>query len=53
MSDFKSNEYYNLLGGSYFEPTEENPMIGWRGASRYYSEHMNTLLGWNVKLSKE
>ena len=33
MSDFKSNEYYNLLGGSYFEPTEENPMIGWRGAS--------------------
>ena len=38
MSDFKSNEYYNLLGGDYFEPTEENPMIGWRGASRYYSE---------------
>ena len=33
MSDFKSNEYYNLLGGSYFEPTEENPMIGWRGVS--------------------
>ena len=38
MSDFKSNEYYNLLGGSYFEPKEENPMIGWRGASRYYSD---------------
>ncbi len=36
MSDFKSNEYANLLGGSYFEPQEENPMIGWRGASRYY-----------------
>jgi pyruvate,water dikinase len=36
MSDFKSNEYANLLGGSAFEPTEENPMIGWRGASRYY-----------------
>jgi pyruvate,water dikinase len=36
MSDFKSNEYANLLGGSYFEPVEENPMIGWRGASRYY-----------------
>ncbi|NJM00095.1 MAG: phosphoenolpyruvate synthase [Synechococcaceae cyanobacterium SM2_3_2] len=35
MSDFKSNEYANLLGGSRFEPTEENPMIGWRGASRY------------------
>lgn len=36
MSDFKSNEYANLLGGRQFEPTEENPMIGWRGASRYY-----------------
>ncbi|MDY7013929.1 MAG: phosphoenolpyruvate synthase, partial [Cyanobacteriota bacterium] len=36
MSDFKSNEYANLLGGSQFEPKEENPMIGWRGASRYY-----------------
>lgn len=36
MSDFKTNEYANLLGGRQFEPTEENPMIGWRGASRYY-----------------
>lgn len=36
MSDFKSNEYANLLGGHGFEPLEENPMIGWRGASRYY-----------------
>ncbi len=36
FSDFKSNEYYDLLGGSYFEPIEENPMIGFRGASRYY-----------------
>ena len=36
MSDFKSNEYANLLGGQQFEPTEENPMLGWRGASRYY-----------------
>ncbi|HEY9864476.1 MAG TPA: phosphoenolpyruvate synthase [Candidatus Obscuribacterales bacterium] len=36
MSDFKSNEYANLLGGRQFEPIEENPMIGWRGASRYY-----------------
>ncbi|MFT3822263.1 MAG: phosphoenolpyruvate synthase [Chitinophagaceae bacterium] len=36
FSDFKSNEYANLLGGKYFEPHEENPMIGWRGASRYY-----------------
>jgi pyruvate, water dikinase len=38
LSDFKSNEYANLLGGRQFEPTEENPMIGWRGASRYYSD---------------
>lgn len=37
-SDFKTNEYANLLGGQGFEPTEENPMLGWRGASRYYSE---------------
>jgi pyruvate, water dikinase len=36
MSDFKSNEYASLLGGRAFEPNEENPMIGWRGASRYY-----------------
>ncbi|MBA4276461.1 phosphoenolpyruvate synthase [Flavobacterium sp.] len=38
MSDFKSNEYANLIGGKYFEPEEENPMIGFRGASRYYSD---------------
>jgi pyruvate,water dikinase len=38
MSDFKSNEYANLIGGKYFEPHEENPMIGFRGASRYYSD---------------
>jgi pyruvate,water dikinase len=38
FSDFKSNEYANLIGGRYFEPNEENPMIGWRGASRYYDE---------------
>jgi pyruvate,water dikinase len=38
MSDFKSNEYANLIGGKYFEPQEENPMIGFRGASRYYSD---------------
>lgn len=37
FSDFKSNEYGNLVGGSYFEPIEENPMIGFRGASRYYN----------------
>ncbi len=37
FSDFKTNEYRNLLGGSYFEPEENNPMLGLRGASRYYS----------------
>ncbi len=37
LSDFKSNEYANLIGGYLYEPEEHNPMIGWRGASRYYS----------------
>ncbi|MFI5298588.1 MAG: phosphoenolpyruvate synthase [Polyangiales bacterium] len=36
FSDFKTNEYAKLVGGAQFEPTEENPMLGWRGASRYY-----------------
>ncbi len=39
LSDFKSNEYASLVGGELYEPTEENPMIGWRGASRYYAGH--------------
>ncbi|EEW25409.1 phosphoenolpyruvate synthase [Rhodobacter ferrooxidans] len=38
MSDFKTNEYAGLMGGAQFEPAEENPMIGFRGASRYYSD---------------
>ncbi|RLF46493.1 MAG: phosphoenolpyruvate synthase [Thermoplasmata archaeon] len=38
LSDFKSNEYANLVGGYLYEPVEHNPMIGWRGASRYYDE---------------
>jgi len=38
LSDFKSNEYTNLIGGSYFEPKEENPMLGFRGAGRYISD---------------
>jgi len=38
LSDFKTNEYENLLGGFLYEPAESNPMIGWRGASRYYDE---------------
>ncbi len=39
LSDFKSNEYANLAGGHYYEPKEENPMLGFRGASRYVSEN--------------
>ncbi|OVE74596.1 phosphoenolpyruvate synthase [archaeon D22] len=39
LSDFKSNEYANLIGGKLFEPVEDNPMIGWRGASRYYDDN--------------
>ncbi|WP_456456774.1 phosphoenolpyruvate synthase [Thermovibrio sp.] len=45
FSDFKSNEYANLLGGKLFEPKEENPMLGWRGASRYYSEKFKEAFG--------
>jgi pyruvate, water dikinase len=49
FSDFKSNEYRNLLGGKYFEPDEENPMIGWRGASRYYSPDFKAAFGLECK----
>jgi pyruvate,water dikinase len=49
FSDFKSNEYKNLLGGKYFEPEEENPMIGWRGASRYYSDAYREAFGLECK----
>ncbi len=52
FSDFKSNEYKNLLGGQYFEPEEENPMIGWRGASRYYSEKYKEAFGLECKAIK-
>jgi len=52
LSDFKSNEYKNLLGGQYFEPTEENPMIGWRGASRYYSSEYKEAFGMEIKAIK-
>jgi len=45
FSDFKSNEYARLLGGRWFEPKEENPMIGWRGASRYTSEAFREAFG--------
>jgi len=42
FSDFRSNEYADLIGGKSFEPEERNPMIGWRGASRYYSDEYRT-----------
>lgn len=52
FSDFKSNEYRNLLGGKYYEPNEENPMIGWRGASRYYSDTYKEAFGLECKAIK-
>jgi len=45
LSDFKSNEYANLIGGKQFEPIEDNPMIGWRGASRYYAPNYKEAFG--------
>jgi pyruvate,water dikinase len=53
FSDFKSNEYFNLLGGKYYEPQEENPMIGWRGASRYYSDAYKAAFGLECKAIKK
>jgi pyruvate,water dikinase len=53
FSDFKTNEYYNLLGGKYYEPNEENPMIGWRGASRYYSEAYKEAFGLECRAIKK
>ncbi|NPA32182.1 MAG: pyruvate, water dikinase [Aquificae bacterium] len=49
FSDFKSNEYANLIGGVLFEPEEENPMLGWRGASRYYSDVFKEAFGMECK----
>jgi pyruvate,water dikinase len=45
LSDFKTNEYANLIGGYLYEPEEHNPMIGWRGASRYYDETYKPAFG--------
>jgi pyruvate, water dikinase len=52
LSDFKSNEYANLLGGKQFEPAEENPMLGWRGASRYYDPKYAAAFGLECKALK-
>jgi pyruvate,water dikinase len=53
FSDFKTNEYRSMPGGSYFEPLEENPMIGWRGASRYYSSAYKEAFGMECKAIKK
>ncbi|MFQ4141332.1 phosphoenolpyruvate synthase [Chlorogloeopsis sp. ULAP02] len=53
MSDFKSNEYANLLGGKQFEPDEENPMLGWRGAARYYDEGYRQAFALECKAIKQ
>jgi pyruvate, water dikinase len=52
FSDFKSNEYAKLLGGRWFEPKEENPMLGWRGASRYYAEAFREAFGLECRALK-
>lgn len=52
FSDFKSNEYKSLRGGEIFEPDEENPMIGWRGCSRYYSDDFEKAFGYECRAIK-
>lgn len=53
FSDFKTNEYRTLVGGELFEPEEANPMIGWRGASRYYDEKFKDAFGLECKAIKK
>jgi pyruvate,water dikinase len=53
LSDFKSNEYANLIGGRQFEPNEENPMIGFRGASRYYDPRYREAFGLECQAMKK
>ncbi|MGE5297988.1 MAG: phosphoenolpyruvate synthase [Acidobacteriaceae bacterium] len=52
FSDFKTNEYANLIGGREYEPKEENPMIGWRGASRYYDPAFSAAFALECKAVK-
>lgn len=52
LSDFKTNEYAGLIGGKAFEPEEENPMLGWRGAARYYSADFQSAFAMEVKALK-
>jgi pyruvate,water dikinase len=53
MSDFKTNEYANLVGGYLYEPDEHNPMIGWRGASRYYDNKFKPAFGLECRALKK
>jgi pyruvate,water dikinase len=53
MSDFKTNEYFNLVGGYLYEPSEHNPMIGWRGASRYYDKKFKPAFGLECEALKK
>jgi len=53
FSDFKTNEYGTLLGGPFYEPDEENPMIGWRGASRYYDPKFSEAFGLECQAIKK
>lgn len=53
LSDFKTNEYANLIGGKDYEPKEDNPMIGWRGAARYYDERFRDVFGMECRAIKK
>ncbi len=53
FSDFKTNEYRTLLGGEFYEPEEENPMLGWRGASRYHDEKFEKAFGLECRALKK
>jgi len=53
FSDFKTNEYANLIGGYLYEPVENNPMLGWRGASRYYDDKFKPAFGLECKAIKK
>jgi len=53
FSDFKTNEYANLIGGYLYEPEESNPMIGWRGASRYYDKRFKPAFGLECRAIKK
>jgi len=49
FSDFKSNEYASLIGGEYFEIHEDNPMLGFRGAARYYNDGTGRASPWSAR----